>query len=99
MPPLTSSLCRRLLKLYGSCEFAPLLTTENGQSSRVLERIPIPVLHTVKLGPTNHLIDALEEVQPAHYTLLILHATLYNCTTVQLYNYCTQGFLFPYWSR
>ena len=59
MPPLTSSLCRRLLKLYGSCEFAPLLTTENGQSSRVLERIPIPVLHTVKLGPTNHLVSAL----------------------------------------
>ena len=66
LPLLTLfSLCRRLLKLYGSCEFAPLLTTEAGQSSRVLERIPIPVLHTVKLGPTNHLVGALEEVSAA----------------------------------
>ena len=78
MPLLTFSLCRRLLKLYGSCEFAPLLTTENGQSSRVLERIPIPVLHTVKLGPTNHLVSALEEVHTAHCTLHTAHCTLHT---------------------
>ena len=57
-------ICRNLLKLYGSSEFVPLLTAQDGQPSRVMDIIPIPVLHCIKLGPVNHIIKALCEVYP-----------------------------------
>ena len=47
---------------YGSVEFPPLLTSEQGMTDRVLLRVPIPCLHTVKLGPTNHILDSLRAV-------------------------------------
>ena len=54
---------RELLQYFFNCEFEPVIVAQN--STRVLDILTIPILHTVLLGPFNTLWNTLCEHFPA----------------------------------
>ena len=50
---------RSQLKFFGCVENEPLIRAFAGEEVYVMDRIPIPPLHTIKLGPVNHLVREL----------------------------------------
>ena len=53
---------RATLQYFFNCEFQPVISAEN--STKVLDILTIPVLHTVLLGPFNSLWNTLSEHFP-----------------------------------
>jgi len=54
---------RDKLKEYHNVEFSPLINTEN-KGTAVIAIVPPPPLHTIKLGPVNHLWVLLRKLCP-----------------------------------
>ena len=55
---------RKVLKNFKNCEFVPLFGSEDPDTP-VLFKIPPPPLHTILLGPVNHIIDSLKKQHPS----------------------------------
>ena len=57
---------RDRLKKFFNVEFKPLFTTHQSSPgpTPILEKLPPPPLHTFKLGPVNHLIEAIKQYYP-----------------------------------
>jgi hypothetical protein len=54
---------RKVLKKFKNCEFVPLMG-ENVPNLPILYQVPPPPLHTILLGPVNHIIDSLKRKHP-----------------------------------
>lgn len=54
---------RKVLKKYKNCEFVPLVGS-NDPDTPILYQIPPPPLHTILLGPVNHIIESLAKKYP-----------------------------------
>ena len=52
-----------MFKNFNNCEFVPIIGSDDPDTS-VLFKIPPPPLHTILLGPVNHIIDNLKKNHP-----------------------------------